>query len=140
MSAQKRQIVWIDLQGKTTATIPCADPDNSSIMAALQNHSGADVFSWFEGPANFLTPAPSGVEFAGVTDVARLVFTDASGSLVTLALPAPNLGIFEADTSTVDPSTITDIITACVGSLCSAAGGLVTAYVAGTRGIRGQGG
>lgn len=140
MSAQKRYIVWVDAGSRTSATIPCADPDNAAIMAALQNHSGADVLNWFEGPSNLLTPAPSGVEFADVKDLARLTFTDAGGSLVALALPAPNLGIFQADSVTVDPTTIADIISACVGHLCSSAGGLVTAYVAGTRNQRSSGG
>lgn len=140
MTAQKRYIVWIDAGSRTRATIPCAQPDNAAIMAALQNHSNAGVLDWFEGPDNALSPSTAAAIFADVADLARLTFTDATGSLATIALPAPQQAIFMADSVTVDPSTIADIITAAVGHLCTAAGGLVTAYVAGTRNQRSSGG
>jgi len=139
MSAQQRYIVWIDAGGRTRAVIPCADPDVSTIMAKMQLHSQADVLNWFEGARNDLTPTPAGGVFADVQDLARLTFSDAGGSLVTLALPAPSAVIFEADSVTVDPSAIADLITACVGHLCSSAGGLVTTFVAGTRNQRSSG-
>jgi hypothetical protein len=139
MASQKRYIVWIDAGGRTTATIPCAQPDNSAIMAALENHSNAGVLDWFEGPDNPLTPTALSAIFPDVRDLARLTFTDAGGSLATIALPAPQDAIFLPDSVTVDPSAIADIITACVGSLCTAGGGLVTAYVAGVRNQRSSG-
>lgn len=139
MAAQSRYIVWIDAGGRTRATIPCADPNNTTIMSALQNHSNADVLEWFEGPLNVLSPSPVSAVFADVVDLARLTFTDAAGSLSTLALPAPKSGIFLADSVTVDPSAIADIISAAVGHLCSSAGGPVTAYVAGVRNQRSSG-
>lgn len=139
MAAQMRSIAWIDAGGRTRQTIPCAQPDNAAIMAALENHSNAVVLHWFEGPDNILTLTPTSAVFADVSDLARLTFTDASGSLATLALPAPQQSIFKPDSVTVDPSAIADIITAAVGHLCTAAGGLVTAYVAGTRNLRSSG-
>ena len=120
-------------------TVPCADPDNATIMAKLQLHSNADVQSWFEGPDNILTPSPVAAAFPDVVDLARLTFTDAFGSLVNLALPAPQSSIFLADSVTVDPSAIADVITACIGHLCSSGGSLVTAYVAGLRNLRSAG-
>jgi hypothetical protein len=139
MTAQKRQIVWIDAGGRTRVTIPCADPDNATIMAKLQLHSNADVQEWFEGPDHILSPAPVSAAFPDVIDLARLTFTDAFGSLVNLALPAPQSAIFLADSVTVDSSAIADVIAACVGHLCSSGGSLVTAYVAGLRNIRSSG-
>lgn len=139
MAAQMRQIVWIDLGGRTRVTVPCSDPNNTALMAALQNHSEADVLVWFEGPENALSPTPAGGLYPDVIDLARLTFTDVSGNLVQLALPAPSSSIFKADTVTVDPSTIVDIIAAAVGHLCTNAGGLVTAYVGGTRNQRAAG-
>lgn len=138
--AQRRQIVWIDLGGRTRVTIPCADPNVATIMAKMQLHSQADVQSWFEGPDNVLSPSPAGGAFPDVVDLARLTFTDAAGGLVQLALPAPSSGIFLADSVTVDPSAIADIITACVGHLCTGGGALVTAYVSGIRNLRSAGG
>lgn len=139
MSAQKRYIVWIDAGGRTVATIPCSDPNNSALMAALQNHSQADVLDWFEGADNVLSPAPAGGAFPDVRDLARLTFTDAGGSLVNVALPAPTSSIFLADSVTVNPSAIADIIAAATGHLCSSGGGLVTAFVAGLRNQRSSG-
>jgi hypothetical protein len=108
-------------------------------MAALQNHSNAAVQVWFEGPQNVLTPSPVSAEFPDVIDLARLTFTDASGNLAVLALPAPVGAIFAPDSVTVLPSAIADIIAAAVGHLCTAAGSTVTAYVAGTRNLRASG-
>lgn len=139
MVAQRRYIVWIDAGGRTRATIPCADPDNATIMAKLQLHSNAGVQEWFEGPDNVLTPTVVSATFPDVVDLARLTFTDAFGSLVNVALPAPQGSIFLADSVTVDPSAIADVIAACVGHLCSSGGSLVTAYVAGTRNLRSAG-
>lgn len=139
MAAQQRRIVWIDLGGRTRVTVPCADPNNTAIMAALQNHSRAGVLNWFEGPEQNLTPTPTGGDFPDVIDLARLTFIDSGGSLATLALPAPNSAIFLADSVTVDPTQINDIITACIGHLCSAAGGAVVSYVAGVRNLRSSG-
>lgn len=140
MAKQTRQIVWIDVGGRTRVTLPTADPNSSTIMAKMQLHSQADVFSWFEGPPTFLTPAAAGGVFADVVDLARLTFVDAGGSQVALALPAPSANIFLADTVTVDPSAIADLITACIGTLISSAGNAVTAYLAGTRNQRDSGG
>lgn len=140
MAAQQRYIVWVDAGGRTRVTIPCSNPDNAAIMAAMEAKSEAGVLNWFEGPRNFLSPTPAGGVFADVVDLARLTFTDAGGNLTTLALPAPTLSIFEADSVTVDPTQIAAIIAAAVGSLCTASGGLVTAYVGGTRNQRSSGG
>lgn len=120
-------------------TIPTADPDSSGIQAALLTHSNAGVLEWFEGPLHILVPTPVSAVFADVVDLARLTFTDATGSLVQLALPAPKENIFKPDSVTVDPSAIADIIAASIGTLLSSARMPVTAYVAGTRNQRSAG-
>lgn len=131
--ALKRYIVWIDVGGRTKATIPCTSTGASSIQAALLNHSNADVQEWFEGFDTVLFPSPSAALYPDVIDVARLTFTDAFGSLANLTLPAPKSGIFLADGVTVNASAIADIIAAAVGNLCSSGGGTVASYVAGMR-------
>jgi hypothetical protein len=131
--ALKRSIVWIDAGGRTRQTIPCTSSGASSIMAALQNHSEAAVEEWWEGFANFLFPLPTGGRYADVADFARLTFSDSSGSLANLTLPAPSASIFLPDGSTVDSSAIADVITAAIGNLCSEGGGTVSSYVAGMR-------
>lgn len=139
MAAQKRSIVWIDAGGRTRVTIPCANPDNAAIMAALLAHSNGGIQEWWEGPDNILTPSATAAVFPDVADLARLTFTDGGGNLAVLALPAPLSSIFLADSVTVDSTQITSIITAAVGHLCTAAGSVVTAYVAGTRNLRASG-
>lgn len=139
MAEQERYIVWIDAGSRTRATIPSADPNSTAIMAALQNHSNAAVISWFEGPRHTLAPVPVSALFADVVDLARLIFTTPGGSTATLALPAPKANIFLADTVTVDPTTIADIIAACVGTLTASGGVPVTSFVAGVRNQRSSG-
>lgn len=139
MAIQSRQIVWIDAGGRTRVTLPSADPDNSAIMAALQGQSNAAVQSWFEGPPTILVPVAVSAAFPDVVDLARLTFTDAFGSLVNLALPAPKASIFMADSVTVDPAAIAAIITASIGHLVSSGGNPVTAFVAGLRNLRAAG-
>lgn len=139
MASQERYIVWLDAGGRTRATIPRADPDNGAIMAALLNHSNAVVINWFEGARNPIVATPTSAVFADVIDLARLIFVDAGGNQAALALPAPKSNIFKADTVTVDPSAIADIIAACVGHFQTGAGGVATAFVAGTRNQRSSG-
>lgn len=139
MAVQTRQIVWLDAAGRTRVTLPSADPDSSTIMSKLQLHSNADVLRWFEGPPTILSPVPPGGTYASVSDIARLTFTDPTGDLVDLALLAPDIGIFLADSVTVDPSAIADIITACVGVLVTQTGTPVSAFVGGLRGQRSAG-
>lgn len=139
MAIQSRYIVWIDAGGRTRAVIPEADPDSSSIMSNMQAVSNADVLHWFEGPENPLTPSPVSASFPDVADLVRLNFIDAGGSIATLAIPAPQAGIFLADQVTVDPAAIAALITACVGTLISPAGNTVVSFIGGVRNQRSSG-
>jgi len=105
-------------------------------MAAIQGVSNSDVQEWWEGTDHVLSPLPVFATYPDVSDAARLTYTDAGGSLANLTVPAPQSGIFLADGVTVDPTAIAVLTAACVGNLCSGAGGLVTAFVSGVRVLR----
>lgn len=137
--ALRRAIVWIDVGGRTRLTIPEADATIPDIMAALENHSTAAVYEYFQGPNITVFGTPTGGFFADVRDLARLTFQTPTGKQVNLAVPAPQVAMFLADQTTVDPSAIADIISACVGHLTTATGETVTSYVAGVRAQRGSG-
>jgi len=132
-------MVWADTGGRTRATLLDGNATLASVQAALQNHSQADILFYIEGPQVGSTPAPAGGVFPSVGDTVRLTFTDASGNMLNVVLPAPSANIFLADSVTVDATMIGDIITAVVGTVLSAAGNPATAFVAGLRGVRGQG-
>ena len=140
MAVQKRSIAWIDVGGRTRQTIPFCDPDCGALMAALQNHSEATVLEYFEGPVVSLSGTAAGAQYADVAITARLVFQDATGHEAAVSLPSPDVSIFLPDQVTVDPSAITDFLTAAIGHLATSAGTLVTTYKAGTLQGRTSGG
>jgi hypothetical protein len=108
-------------------------------MDALAAHSQATVGEWWEGETTFPGGTAAGGQFADVADLARLTFTTAGGQSITVAIPAPSLDIFQADTVTVDPSAIADVITACIGTLATPGGDLAATYVIGVRNQRASG-
>ena len=133
MAIQRRSIIWVDASGNTRQTLPTADPDNSAIMAALLNHSNADVINYIESPITRFTPSPAAATYQSVNDYARLLFSASTGEEATVIIPAPKANIFLADSVTVDSSVITDVISACTGHLVVASGATVSTYLAGIR-------
>ena len=132
MAAAQRSVVWIDSAGATTQTILASDPDAGTIQSTLQGHSNADVLNWWEGPPNpNTTPTTTAATYFTVSDTARLLFLDSAGSLTTVNLPAPKASIFAADTVTVDPSAIADVIAAVIAKGRSAGGNPIVSFVAG---------
>lgn len=134
MANQQQSVVWIDAGGRTRQTIFLVNAGGSTIRGVLLGHSNADVLNWWEGPPNPNTsPTPVAAVYTSVGDSAQLLFADGSGNEAGLALPAPQSGIFLADTVTVDPSAIADVIAAATTYLVNSAGNTVTTYLAGFR-------
>ena len=134
MANQQQSVVWIDVAGRTRQTIVLVNGTGSTIRSTLLGHSNADVLNWFEGPPNPNTsPSPSSSVYNSVGDSAQLIFADSSGNEAGLTLPAPQSGIFLADTVTVDASAIADVIAAATTYLVNSAGNTVTTYLAGFR-------
>jgi hypothetical protein len=133
--------VWVDVLGRTRltlvntidATLLVPDPA-APIRAALLAQSVADEANYLAGTLNVNgSPAPSTGAYQRVVDVAMLTFTDGTGDLTRIQLPAPNASVFLADGETVDITAIGGIIGAVVGAAITPGGGVVTAYVGGTR-------
>lgn len=137
----RRYQVWVDANGFTRLTlvntVPASlvTPDPAApVVAALAAKSNAAPLNDTEGTLNVVgSPAPTAGIFQVVSDCAALMFQDAAGNKTRLQLVAPQSGIFMADQETVDPTQIAAIIAAVVGTVMTAAGGVVTAYVGGTR-------
>lgn len=131
---ERRYTVWIDANGFTRLTLCNSLVGSSGVQGALLAQSNADVLNYLDTTLTVNgAPAPSASQFQRVSDAAGLTFQDASGNLVVLQLPAPVSSIFMADTVTVNPAAIAAIIAAVVGTVVTASGSLVTAYVGGTR-------
>lgn len=133
MAATKRYIVWEDAGGFTVATIPCASASLNNIMSALFGISNAAPISWFEGLEHVTGFTPTSALYQGVNDIARLTYSDASGILANLSLPAPQSSIFLADGRTVDATAIAVLNSVVIGHLCTSAGSTVTSFVGGLR-------
>ncbi len=125
-------MVWVDANGFTRLTLVNGNATLSGVETALIGSSNADVLNSTEAALTVNMPAPAGGTYRTVGDVAILTFTDGT-DLVNVTLPAPQSTIFLADQETVDITQIGAIIAAVVGTVQTAAGGVVTAYVAGTR-------
>src|SRR5215472_3830787 len=132
MATQTRSIIWLDVAGFTTQTLIRSDPDASTIQAKMLLHSNADFAGWWEGPTNNnSSPAPVDAPYFTTADQARLLFLDTGGSLVTLNLHAPQLGIFLSDGVTVDPSAIADLTAAFIADGRSVSNLPIASYVNG---------
>lgn len=127
-------VTWLDGNGRTALTLPrTSTPTSIGIQTALQAKSNASIASYFTGPEVLQVPSPVIADYQSVLDRAILYFQTASGVMVQLQLPAPQIGIFMADQYTVDPSQITAIIAAAISALTDPSGNAVVGYVNGVR-------
>lgn len=127
-------IVWIDANGEQQVRSVTGATSPAAIVSALEAYSNAVVKSYAEGPLTTPGLTPSSAPYLSVRQVAYLNFTDGVGHYARLALPSPQVGIFLADGVSVDASMIAPLIAACIGTLRTGAGTLVTAYVSGSLG------
>lgn len=134
MSTQQSWTVWIDANGQQTARSLTGGSSTAAVVAALEAYSNATVKSFAEGPLSVPGTSPATAPYLSARQVAYLTFTDGVGHNAVVALPAPQLGIFMPDGQTVDPSTIGPLIAACIGTIQTGAGTLVTAFVGGSLG------
>ena len=129
----RRYMVWIDASGATRLTFVNLSASGTGVQTQLMGDSNASVLNAVENTLTVYTPLSTAAVYPSVADAAILTFQDAGGNLADITLPAPVSSIFLADQVTVDSTMIAAIIAAVVGTVVTASGGLVTAYVAGTR-------
>lgn len=134
--ADRRTTVWQDAGGRTSAHLLTTSGGAAAVEAALAAKSNAGVLLSWEGALTVGAPAPVNAPYPDVQDVALLVYSTAGGTLVKVALPAPQASIFMADGVTVDPAQIGAITAAIIANVVTAGGAAVTAYVGGTRAPR----
>lgn len=130
--AKKAGLIWIDAQGQRVLHVITTGSGVGPIETALANHSNAGVLECWEGLDENMSPTPSTSPLPTVRSTVQLNFRNmASGSRATLFLPAPQTNIFLTDGTTVDPSLISDIISAAEGNLLAGDGSLVDDFTGG---------
>jgi hypothetical protein len=128
---KRMSVVWNSSDGLSTVRTIATTDGAITILGTLEDFSNAIGFQRWESDVTVNSETPSTDAYLSVTQIAVLLFSDDSGNLARLSLPAPLSSIFMADGSTVDPSTITSIISACIGNLLTGAGTEVTMFKGG---------
>lgn len=131
MAATRTGYVWIDAQGERVLHVSTTASGAGSILSQLKALSNADFsFSW-EAVEHVFTPSPVAATYPTVRVSAQLNYSDATGSLAKLYIPAPVTGIFLSDGVTIDPTAITALNAAVIGQLLAGSGAPVTAFLGG---------
>jgi hypothetical protein len=131
---QRMYLVWVDVNGFTRLTLINTTTGAATIMTDLVAVSNADWLNLNEtGFTVNGAPSPTAATFQRVSDSAMLLFQTGAGQQIKLQLPAPQLGIFQADTVTVNSAAITTLIADCIGVLATPTGTPAVAFVAGLR-------
>jgi hypothetical protein len=137
MATQQSWTVWVDAQGVQSVRSLNGASSTAAIVSALEAYSNATVLTFAEGTVTAPATTPTAAAYPSVTAVAYLIFTDGAGHNARVALVAPQAAIFLSDGVSVDPTAIAPLIAACIGTLQTAAGTTVTAFVSGTLGAGG---
>lgn len=123
----------MDFGGKTSITLLLANPTASSIIAAIAAISNSAETEHWEGPLVIASsPSPTFATYPSIAQQAVLSFRCADNTIARVAVPAPALSIFLADGITVDASTITTLITACISQLVSNTGSAAVSFIGGS--------
>lgn len=130
---KRASVIWQDFNGITRQTIITSASGGGAVWAAVQAASQSGVQTSWESSLGAPVGTPATGAYQSVRSAAQLTFQTASGDLLRLTVPAPSLGIFMADSQTVDPANalVIAIVAACVGTLSDAAGNTAVSYVGG---------
>lgn len=129
--SDRATIIWVDAQGEQALHLIVTASGVSSIRTQLAALSNAGVKETSEGTIATFSPTPAVATYPTVRQSAVLQFADAVGSIGRLIIPAPISSIFLSDGVTIDPTAITALITATVGSLLAGSSLPVTHFVGG---------
>ena len=130
--SKKAGLVWIDAMGERVLHVVTTSAGVGAIETEMQALCNAQVVECWEGLDEIYTVTPSTADYPTTRVTAVLTFADAIGSTAKLYLPAPSSAIFMSDGVTVDPTAISSLITACIGSLVAGSGNTVVSFVGGS--------
>lgn len=123
--------VWSDFLGRSRLTIVRASTNPCGILTATQAVSNASILYNWDGPLDPGIGVATSAVYEGVQQWVGLLFQTAAGTTIRLTLPAPQLGILQADKQSVNPSSIAALIAACLGELADPSGNVATTYLGG---------
>lgn len=131
MAAHRTGVVWIDAQGERVLHVLTTTTGGLTLLSDIKAKSNADQsFNW-DAAENVISPAPVVATYPTVRVTAQLLFTDATGSIAKLYIPAPVSSIFLSDGVTVDPAQVATIISDAIGTLLAGSGLPVTMFLGG---------
>lgn len=127
-------LVWVDASGFTRLTLVNTTGGAAGLLPSLFALSNAQYLNAVESALSVNpTPAPVAAQYPNVSDAAVLVFQDAAGNQTSLQVPAPLASTFLADQMTVDPAAVATFTAAAIGTLVTASGLPVVAFIGGVR-------
>lgn len=132
--ASSRSTIWLDANGFQTIHLVRTTAGATAITAALAAASNAARIRYWESPeTTYIGPTPTAAPYLPGRLVAELAYQCADMSEAALRLPAPQVGIFLADGSTVDPANalVIAINAAAIGALVSSTGSPAVTFVSG---------
>lgn len=130
--ALARSVVYLDENGFLTIHRISTALGGASIQAGILALSNADYQEVWEGPITTNpSPAPTAAVYLPGNMTALLTYQCADLSEAQIRIPAPQVGIFYADRSTVDPAMIAALNAVAIGNLVSSTGSLATTYLSG---------
>lgn len=133
--AARASVIWLDYNGVTRQTIITGADllGLGTIWVKAQACSRAQVeTTWAQDLGAAVGAATTG-NYQSNKMAARLLFETASGSILSLTIPAPDIAIFKADGVTIDPTNadIVALIAACIGELSDTSGAVATSFLGG---------
>lgn len=127
-------LVWIDASGFTRLTLLNTASGAATLLPSLFALSNADYLNAVENTLSVNgSPSPVTAQYPVVSDSAVLLFQDVAGEQVSIQIPAPKGSVFLADQMTVDPTAVSTLVTAAIGTLVTSSGSAVTSFIGGVR-------
>jgi len=124
--------LWVDASGRQTVTLIRNVSSGCPIQAQVIALSAALPLQDWEGPIDSHSPTPAASTYQ-IGDWAYLQYANADGSESQIAIPAPLTTLFLSDGRTVDPTQLTALNAAAIGTLGGYSGSAAATYISGYR-------
>lgn len=124
--------VLVDAQGESVVRVVTTNGGIGAIETAIQAHSNGAIVTCAEGNLEIYSSSPVTGTYSTVRVVARISFLSTTGSLGSVFIDSPNSDIFlSSDPDQVDPTAISDLVSACIGNLICGDGTVASTYQGG---------